>query len=716
MTKVKMQMRSRMTVVMIGLIVLFLAVVCKLAYVQFIQGDELRLRAENQRTRDLPVAASRGTIYDVNGNKLAISISADTITVSPVDVQNADMVGDVALFLSDALDMPYDTIKEKLQKQSYFEYIQRKVDYQVAELVEEADLPGVNVIEETKRYYPNGELAAQVLGFVGIDNNGLEGIEYYLEDELSGDDGRVVSLYDSQGRQISSGTFEYMEPRNGYTVYVTLDSNVQYFAERALDEIMAQENPPTSCGIIIMQPKTGALLAMAYRPGYDPNFYSNYDSAAYRNGLISDVYEPGSTFKIITLSTALEEGTISESDRFYDPGYINVADARIGCWRANPHGSQSFREAVQNSCNPAFIQIQQTIEAKESGLFHKYITAFGFGSPTGIELPGEASGLVTAANKLGPVELATMAIGQGIAVTPLQLVTAVSAVANDGVLLKPQIISRIEDENGDVVRELEVEAVRQVISADTAATVRSVLESVVTDGTAHRAYIEGYRVGGKTGTAQKAGAGGYQQGKYVSSFIGMAPVDDPEIVALVYINEPYVGGNVYQGGQIAAPVFQAVISDTLRYLGITPQVSTDEQEQAAEVTKVTVPDVTNLSPDAAAEVLALCGLKSSVSGTGSSIASQAPASYSKVALGTTISIVKGEAPTSESSGYITVPDLTGKRLSAAAELLSAMGLKLQANGASGVAAEQWPAPGARVTAGSTVGVSFAQPSDEVTGP
>ncbi|MBR7113352.1 MAG: stage V sporulation protein D, partial [Firmicutes bacterium] len=310
MTKVKMQMRSRMTVVMIGLIVLFLAVVCKLAYVQFIQGDELRLRAENQRTRDLPVAASRGTIYDVNGNKLAISISADTITVSPVDVQNADMVGDVALFLSDALDMPYDTIKEKLQKQSYFEYIQRKVDYQVAELVEEADLPGVNVIEETKRYYPNGELAAQVLGFVGIDNNGLEGIEYYLEEELSGDDGRVVSLYDSQGRQISSGTFEYMEPRNGYTVYVTLDSNVQYFAERALDEIMAQENPPTSCGIIIMQPKTGALLAMAYRPGYDPNFYSNYDSAAYRNGLISDVYEPGSTFKIITLSTALEEGTI----------------------------------------------------------------------------------------------------------------------------------------------------------------------------------------------------------------------------------------------------------------------------------------------------------------------------------------------------------------------------------------------------------------------
>jgi len=383
---------------------------------------------------------------------------------------------------------------------------------------------------------------------------------------------------------------------------------------------------------------------------------------------------------------------------------------KIKCWRSyNPHGSQTLVEAFQNSCNPAFVKIGQSIEAKEKGLFYKYIEAYGFGQTTGIELSGEAPGIMIDEDALGPVEVATISIGQGIAVTPLQMVTAVSAVANGGTLLEPQIVSKVVNSNGDVVQEYETKKVRQVISSETSELMRSLLENVVANGTGKKAYIEGYRVAGKTGTAQKAGNGGYAAGKYVASFIGMAPANDPEIVCLVVIDEP--SGGLYQGGQIAAPIFKAVVEDTLRYLGVTPQVTDSEVDKGSDSkSTVEVPDITNLNADAATELLDLIGLKSQVKGNGTIVASQVPAAGSSLAAGGTVILNCDNSTTV--AGKITVPDLTGKKLSEVAKILSAMGLKLVAKGSDGIAIEQSPQPLNKVTAGSTVTVKFKVISDE----
>ena len=341
-------------------------------------------------------------------------------------------------------------------------------------------------------------------------------------------------------------------------------------------------------------------MAMANRPAYDPNDYQSSDSSSLRNMLVSDSYEPGSTFKIITASTALEEGVVTPSDQFYDPGYIMVGKERINCWRSyNPHGSETFAEGVQNSCNPVFVEVGLRIENKEKGLFYKYINAFGYGQTTGIELSGEASGIMIPEENLKQINIATISIGQGIAVTPIQMVTAVSAVANGGTLLTPQLVRQVKDKDGNIIQDFEVKEVRRVISEETSKTVCELLESVVAEGTGSRAYIPGYRVGGKTGTAQKAGVGGYLAGKYVASFIGMAPVNDPQLVALVVIDEPQ--GYPYQGGQIAAPVFKAVVEDTLHYMGVVSQFSDEEEKAAEEESKntVNVPDVVNLPLDEA---------------------------------------------------------------------------------------------------------------------
>jgi len=703
-------MRRKITFVLILLLLAFAAVVVKLAVIQFVQGDELQQKAEELRTRDLPVSASRGDICDRNGNRLAISITADSVSASPPDVINSGEAEKSALFLSQVLELDYDEVLSDITSDKSFVWVKRKVDFDIAQAIEDEEFTGVNIVEETQRYYPKSTLASQLLGFCGVDNQGLEGVEIAFDDWLSGKDGRVVSEYDGIGQAIPQAEYEYIAPTDGYDVYLTIDENIQYFCERELDTLMASEIKPKSASIIMMRPETGEILAMAISPGYDVNDYKSADSSVRRNTLISDSYEPGSCFKIITASAALEEGTINTNSTFYDPGYALVAGQKIKCWRSyNPHGSQTLVEAFQNSCNPAFVKIGQSIEAKEKGLFYKYIEAYGFGQTTGIELSGEAPGIMIDEDALGPVEVATISIGQGIAVTPLQMVTAVSAVANGGTLLEPQIVSKVVNSNGDVVQEYETKKVRQVISSETSELMRSLLENVVANGTGKKAYIEGYRVAGKTGTAQKAGNGGYAAGKYVASFIGMAPANDPEIVCLVVIDEP--SGGLYQGGQIAAPIFKAVVEDTLRYLGVTPQVTDSEVDKGSDSkSTVEVPDITNLNADAATELLDLIGLKSQVKGNGTIVASQVPAAGSSLAAGGTVILNCDNSTTV--AGKITVPDLTGKKLSEVAKILSAMGLKLVAKGSDGIAIEQSPQPLNKVTAGSTVTVKFKVISDE----
>ncbi len=605
------------------------------------------------------------------------------------------------------MELDYNTVYQRLTKNSYFEWIKRRADFEdVEELnkeIEAKELPGVMMVEETQRYYPKVTLAANLLGFAGIDNQGLEGIEYSYDEILKGVDGSIVTECDSNNNIIQQAIQEYNQPQDGYNIYLTIDENIQYFAERELDNLMNSETPPKAAAVLAMNPKTGEILAWANRPTYDPNNYKDYDDSYRRNMLITDVYEPGSTFKIITASAALDSGAVTVNDRFYDPGYVQIGSNKISCWRDyRPHGSQSFAEIVQNSCNPCFVNLVQRMEEMQKGTFYKYIDAFGFGQITGLGLQGESKGLVINPDKVSTLDISTMSIGQSIAVTPLQLVTAVSAVANGGILLQPQIIYRITDREGNIVQDFEKKEVRRVISEDVADTVCLMLENVVTKGTGSKAYVPGYRVGGKSGTAEKPGVGGYMEGKYIASFCAIAPVDDPQVVMLVILDEP--SGDLYQGGQVAAPVLQLIMADTLRYLGVVSQLQDIKTEKinfkAEQLTSV--PDVRNLTVEEAQKVISVAGLNYELQGGGTYVGSQTPASFSQVAVGTTILL---DTVGSAGSDSVIVPDLTGKYVRQVAEILNAMGLKVKTEGG-GRAYEQSPVPGSSVKRGDVITVYF----------
>lgn len=699
-----------------GVLVLMMGVVVTLCtglgYRTLIQGAELQAKAENTRTRSVTVAANRGTIFDRTGSVLAVSISTDSVAVNPSQIEDKNLP-DVAEQLADILDMDYETIYQRITKSSYFEWIKRKADFEVIDKLEEtlaADrelkdrkLTGIMLVEETQRYYPKVSLAANLLGFAGIDNQGLEGIEYSYDEILKGVDGSIVTEYDSNNNIVQQAIQEYNPPKDGYNIYLTIDENIQYFAERELDKLMNGENPPKGAAVLAMNPQTAEILAWANRPTYDPNKYQEYDNSYRRNILLTDVYEPGSVFKIVTASAALDSGSVTLNDRFYDPGYVQVGSNKISCWRSyNPHGSQSFAEIIQNSCNPCFVNLMQKMEEHEKGTFYKYIRAFGFGESTRLGLQGESKGLVIDEGKASVLDMSTMSIGQSIAVTPLQLVTAVSAVANGGILLQPQIIYKVTDNEGNVIQDFERKEVRRVISEDVANTVCVLLENVVTKGTGSRAYVPGYRVGGKSGTAEKPGVGGYMEGKYIASFCAIAPVDDPQIVMLVIVDEP--AGEYYQGGQVAAPILQVIMSDTLRYLGVVSQLKdmkTEKINYTAEQT-TSVPDVSNLSVEEAKKVISVAGLQYELNGSGAYVGRQTPGAFSQVAVGTTILL---DTVGSADSENVVVPDLTGKYVREVAEILNAMGLKVKTNG-SGRAYEQSPVPGTQVKRGEVVSVNF----------
>jgi len=712
-------MRRRIAVLFLGAIAVFFLLLLRLSYLQFVLGSDLRLKAEQLRMREIPVAAKRGTVYDRNGKKLAVSISADSVYASPPEVKHSGKAEVIARELAPILEMPEEQILKKITASRSFEWIKRKVDFEKTQKIRKLDFPGIKVVEESQRFYPKDSLASHVLGFAGVDNQGLEGIEVTRDKELKGIQGNIVIEYDARGQELPQAIHKYIPPVDGYSIVLTIDETIQYFAERELDKLMSGPSKPKSCSIIIMRPKTGELLALANRPNYDSNNYGDYDPQTWRDIAISNAYEPGSTFKIITIAAALEEGVVSPEDRFYDPGYIIVGGRRIKCWRSyNPHGSQTFREVVQNSCNPGFVEVGLRLENKKSGTFYKYIKAFGFGEKTGIDLPGEAAGIMIKEKDLKPINIATIAIGQSIAVTPLQLVTAVSAVANGGVLMEPQIVREVIDVNNNLIKGFEPKPVRRIISEQTAAVEREILESVVSQGTGRTAYIPGYRVGGKTGTAQKPGPGGYQPGKYVASFIGMAPVDDPEIVALVVIDEPQ--GYPYYGGQLAAPIFKSVVEDSLRYLGVVTQFRPEDEQsgdQKMAEQKVVVPEVINLSPGEAAKVLRLEGLKPEIQGNGPIVTGQTPGGMARVEAGSAVLLKTGTSEQSPVPGFVTVPDLTGKRIGEVAELLGLMGLKMNPEGR-GKVIQQEPVPGFKAKTGDTVKVIFSEeePVEETIGP
>jgi stage V sporulation protein D (sporulation-specific penicillin-binding protein) len=668
----------------------------RLLWVQVARNEHYRKLALDQRLYPVPVDARRGTIRDVKGRELAVSISADAVYAIPADI---DDPLDTAKQVSKILGLDVETVRKKLSEPLATVWIDRRVDPEKAAVLRKLNLRGIGFAERGQRFYPKDTLAAHVLGIVGIDNQGLEGIEVQYDSFLRGTRGQVRSERDATGKEIPGGITQFIPPVDGNDLYLTIDEVIQYIVERELDKGMAELKAKRGM-ILAMDPKTGAVLAMASRPAYNPNRYFEEPDSLRRNPIVSDTYEPGSTFKIITAAAALEERIVRPDDTFFDPGFIKVADRYVRCWLAGGHGSQTFTEATENSCNVVFATLGTKLGQER---FYRYIQAFGLGSSLGIDYPGEATGLLQRPKNVGPVELANISFGQGISLTPIQLLSALSTIANGGTLMRPHLVSKIVDPDGFVIKEFQKDPIRQVISQETSKELSLILESVVVNGSGFRAKVPGYRVAGKTGTAEKPEAGGYSD-KRVASFLGFAPVEDPKIAILVIWDEPDVG--ISYGGVLAAPAFQAILKDVLRYMEIPPSVPPETEERDPESRQVIVPNLIGHNPDEAARLLvAEFGLNVSTKGTGVEVVHQTPAAAAKVQRGTTVILYLDKPESYNVEGEVVVPNVIGRTMKDVAVILSDLGLRMEAEG-TGVAKSSQPQHGTSVKRGTVVQVRF----------
>ncbi|MBQ4897495.1 stage V sporulation protein D [Paenibacillus sp. Marseille-P2973] len=639
----KIVVRRRLLFLLCMLCLLFAALAVRLAYVQIGKGAELSAKAEDSWRRNIPYSAKRGEIADRNGSVLAYNITTPTVMAIPVQVKTPETT---ARSLAPLLGMSEEAVLKTITKKQSIVRLQpggRKITMEKAQQIRDLALPGIVVAEDNKRYYPYGGLAAHILGFTGGYNQGLTGVESKYDSELNGMGGSVSYLSDAGGRLMPGSSEKYVEPKDGLNLTLTIDKSIQSIMERELDQAMARLQANSALSIA-MNPKTGEILAMAARPGYDPAQYQEVDAEVYNRNLpIWMTYEPGSTFKIITLAAALEEKKVDlKNERFFDPGFVKVGGATLRCWKRGGHGSQTFLQVVENSCNPGFVALGQRL-GKES-LF-KYIKDFGFGTKTGIDLGGEENGILFKLPRVGPVELATTSFGQGVSVTPIQQITAVSAAINGGKLYKPYVAkSWTNPDTGEVVHTNAPEMVRQVISEETSKQVREALESVVANGTGGNAFIDGYRVGGKTGTAQKVINGRYSQNEHIVSFIGFAPADDPQIVIYTAVDNPQ---GIQFGGVVAAPIVRNIMKDALEYMQIAPRTDqVAKKYKYGETPVVTVPDLVGHTAQEIYEDLNM-NFNLAKSGAGNVVINQAPKAGTRVDKGSTIRIYMGSEADAE---------------------------------------------------------------------
>ncbi|MCM3587090.1 stage V sporulation protein D [Mesobacillus maritimus] len=622
---------------LIGLLV-FLVIDVRLGYVQFILGDWLTEKAKSSWSRNIPFEPKRGEIVDRNGVALATNISAPTVWVVPRQIENPD---ETAKKLAAVLNVEVKKIYDYITKGESIVRIKeaRKISHEKAKEVRALDLKGIYIGEDSKRHYPFGDYLSHVLGFAGVDNQGLMGLELYYDEELKGEQGSVQFYANAKGQRMDDMADDYEPPKDGLDLKLTIDSKVQTIVERELDNAEAKYNPDGIIAIA-MDPDNGEILAMSSRPNFDPADFQSVPPDVYNRNLpIWSTYEPGSTFKIITLAAALEEGKVDlKKDNFHDPGHIEVAGTRIHCWKSGGHGSQSFLEVVQNSCNPGFVELGERL-GKEK-LF-KYVHDFGFGKKTGIDLQGESSGILFNIDRVGPLEQATTAFGQGVSVTPIQQVAAVSAAVNGGTLYTPYIAKELVDSTtGEVVMKKSPVAKRRVISEETSKEIRFALETVVAQGSGKGAFVDSYRVGGKTGTAQKAQGGRYLENNYIVSFIGFAPADDPEIVVYVAVDNPK--GTVQFGGVVAAPIVGKIMEDSLHALEVKPRKEQVEKELTwLDTPLIEVPDLVGKSKKEIQQML--LNLKIDTSGAGDEVVKQSPSAGTKVKEGSTIRIYLDES-------------------------------------------------------------------------
>ena len=627
---------KRMKIVLLIFSSILLVIVLRVFYVQVVDYKKLSNLASDLWSRNLPIEASRGRILDRNGVVLADNITTTSLVLIPNQIKNKKEVTEK---LAEILGVSFDEMKKHVYKETSIERVHpegRRLSYEIADKIEALNFDGVYLVKESKRYYPYDEMLSHVLGYVGIDNQGLSGIELQYDDYLNGENGAIKYFSDAKGNKLEL-TDLYIEPQDGMDLQLTIDINIQKSVERELDNVVDMFNPDMALAVV-MDPKTGEILAMSSRPNFDPNNYKNYSQEELsRNLPIWASYEPGSTQKIVTTAAAVEEGVVDLfKDEFTDTGSVQVDTARIKCWKAGGHGHQTFLQVLQNSCNPGFVKMGQLL-GKER-LFH-YLDLFGFGSKTGIDLNGEGEGIIFPLENVGNIELATTAFGQGISVTPIQQITAISAVINGGDLLKPFVLKNIlEPETGNVMEHNSRTKVRKVISEETSEIMRYALETVVALGGGKAAYIDGYRIGGKTGTAQKAVNGSYLANNYIMSFVGIVPSNDPEAVLYIAIDNPK--DTALLSSYTTTPIARRILLDIIDALDIEKQEGGVEKDyEWTDKVYYEVADVEGKTPEEAKKLLEHFSIE--YSGSGEKIISQSPSAGTRLEDGSTVKLMLG---------------------------------------------------------------------------
>ena len=695
------QTRSFVLMILMG-VVMFVLLFFRLFDLQITRHEELQSKAVNQQTRRTVVTASRGTIYDTAGNILAISSSAETIILSPLEIDNAlnDTENPVtwtkdslAAGLAEILGKDAASIRKRMDNvKSQYELIQLRADEEVAAkvraYVEENKISGVHLVADTKRYYPYGSLAAQVIGFVGDDNTGLYGLEAYYEEELEGQSGLVISAKDQAENDMLYTYEQYFAAKNGSDLTLTLDTTIQYYLEKGLEAMTDKFSAANGASGIVMNAKTGGIMAMASYPNYDLNDFLTVSDQTlqeriergentlaemqllqWRNKALNDTYEPGSTFKILTLSAALEEGVVDKTTTVNCGGSVSISGYTIHCSNKNGHGLQTLVQSVGNSCNPAFINYGLRIGSEK---FYEYMRSFGLMNTTGIDLGGEAVGVFAADSSFTQLDLACYAFGQNFTVTPLTLIAAQAACVNGGYLHTPYLVERITDSDGNVTYRHDSTPVRQVISEQTSATVRECLEYVVASGTGKNGQVAGYRIGGKTGTADKG-----QTGDVVVSFLCFAPADDPQVIMLITMDTPSRATGTYvSGGNMVAPTASTVMAEILPYLGIEPSYSAEELLGM----DTTVPNVIGSTVEQAKEKLKERALSYKIVGDGDTITDQTPAGGAIIPGKSTVILYASAAKPTDKC---VVPHLLGKTPSEANTAATAAGLLIRFSGTTG---------------------------------
>ena len=732
--KTNATMYKRIVAVMVIIFLGFLGCVASLVITQLVKGDYYKQIAESQQLSDTKIPAHRGVIYDRNMSVLAQSATSWRIYIVPSEIDDEQTRDIVVTELSRIVGVSEDDVRAKTNRNSNYETIKSKVDSevkaQIEALIKSDDYKKYNLNEiigisqDAKRYYPNSTLGSTVIGFTGTDDQGLEGLESFYDKYLTGVAGRVITAVNGVQGEMPNSYETIIDPQQGYSLVLTVDETLQYYLEKHLEDAMEETKSKGAYGIM-MDVKTGAILAMSAKPDYDLNSpWDIIDSVTmdninlldederaeainaavreqWRNSTISDTYQPGSVFKIITAAAAMEEGLVALNEHFSCPGYTVVAGRRINCHKLVGHGDESFIEGLMNSCNPVFIDVGLRLGVDT---FMDYFDAFGLNDRTGIDLPGEASSITheKLGVQMGVSELASCSFGQTFQVTPIQMITAVASVANGGKLMQPYIVQSVIDENGNTVSTTEPTVKNQVISAETASTLCSMLEMVVSQGGGKNAYVPGYRIAGKTGTSEKIGESGEGEAmKYIASFVGFAPADDPEVILLVILDEP--SGYSHMGGTIAAPLAAEIFSDALAYLNVDVQYTEEELKNL----NISVLNVVGQNVSSAKSSLSSYGFNVKVVGNGSTVISQTPSAYTTVSKRGTVVLYTENT----SARVVEMPDLTGYTVSQVNRIMSDLELNTVFTGGSlssgeAVAYSQSIAPGTRIEIGSTVTVSF----------